>query len=154
MKVYFDTSAIVPIYLPEIASERARDEAMRARQIPYTPLHVLEVTSAIHLNCGRGSITAAELRAVSQQIEDDLVAHRLRTTPLDLADVFVNATDVARRHAATLLCRSLDVLHVAAALQLRCTEFVSADERQLELARVAGLETVDLRRRRSRSRRR
>lgn len=154
MKSYFDTSAVVPLYLPEIRSDRAREEARRARQIPYTPLHTLEVTSAIHLNCGRGLITAAELHAVSLQIEDDLSAHRLRTTPLDLADVFTSATTIARQHAARLLCRSLDVLHVAAALHLRCTELVSADERQLRLARTIGLDVVDLGKRRSRARRR
>lgn len=108
VKSYFDTSAVVPLYLPELRSERAREEARRARQIPYTPLHALELTGAIHLNGGRGSITPAELRAVSLQIEDDLSAQRLRTTPLDLADVFAPATDLATRHAATLLCRSLE----------------------------------------------
>lgn len=154
MKSYFDTSAVVPLYLPEIRSDRAREEARRARQIPYTPLHALELTSAIHLNCGRGLITTAELRAVSLQIEDDLSTHRLRTTPLDLADVFASATDVARQHAATLLCRSLDALHVAAALHLRCAALVSADERQLQLAHAVGLDVVDLGRRRSRTRRR
>jgi uncharacterized protein len=151
---YFDTSAVVPLYLPEPRSERAREEARRVRQIPYTPLHALELTSAIHLNCGRGSITPPELRAVSLQIQDDLSAHRLRTTPLDLADVFGSATDLATRHAAIMLCRSLDVLHVAAALHLRCAELVTADERQLQLARAVGLYVVDLGRRRSRVRRR
>jgi len=154
VKSYFDTSAVVPLYLPEIRSDRAREEARRARQIPYTPLHALELTSAIHLNCGRGLITQAELRAVSLQVEDDLSAHRLRTTPLDLAEVFASATDVARQHAATVPCRSLDVLHVAAALHLRCAELVSADERQLQLGRAVGLDVVDLGKRRSRARRR
>jgi predicted nucleic acid-binding protein len=154
VKSYFDTSAIVPLYLPEVRSERAREEARRARQIPYTQLHALELTSAIHLNCGRGLITPAELRAVSLQIEDDLSTHRLRPTPLDLADVFASATDLATRHASTLLSRSLDLLHVAAALHLRCAELVSADERQLQLARAVGLDVVDLGKRRARARRR
>lgn len=154
MKAYFDTSAVVPLYLPEIRSEHAREEARRAGQIPYTPLHALELTSAIHLNCGRGLITPAELRAVSLQIEDDLSAHRLRTTPVDLTEVFATATDLATRHAATVLCRSLDVLHIAVALHLRCAELVSADERQLQLARAVGLDVVDLGKRRSRARRR
>lgn len=152
MKGYFDTSAIAPLHLPEIRSDRAREEARRAGQVPYTPLHALELTSAIHLDCGRGSITPAELRAVSLQIEDDL-SHRLRTKPLDLADVFTSATDLAPRHAQTVRCRSLDVLHIAAALHLKCAELVSADERQLQLARAVGLDVVDLGKRRSRARR-
>jgi hypothetical protein len=73
---------------------------------------------------------------------------------VDLAGVFASATDLATRYARTVLCRSLDVLHVAAALHLRCSALVSADERQLQLAHAVGLEVVDLGKRRARARRR
>ena len=60
-------------------------------------------------------------------------------------EVFGAATRLASTHSARLLCRSLDVLHVAAALQLHCRQVVSADERQLALAVSAGLAGIDLR---------
>jgi len=47
------------------------------------------------------------------------------------------------RRAAALLRRSWDVLNVAAALHLRCIELVAADERQLEVARVVGVDVID-----------
>jgi predicted nucleic acid-binding protein len=141
---YCDTSALVPLYLPERGSAGARRHAMRVGQIPYTQLHALELTNAIHLNCGRGIITAAELRAVTLHIDDDVHTHRLRETSLDLTRVFESATQLARHHSVPLLCRSLDLLHIAAALLLSCRELVSADDRQLALAKAVGLEAVPL----------
>ena len=59
-------------------------------------------------------------------------------------DVFARALELSARHAVTLLCRSLDVLHVAAALELGCSRFVSGDDRQLALAAAEGLDPVDV----------
>lgn len=147
MNAYFDTSAIVPLYLPELCSVRARREAERAGQIPFTQLHALELTSALQLNCGRGLISTTELRAVQLQIDEDMEAHRLQSTAVDLGETFKAAIELARQHAAPLLCRSLDVLHVAAALQLRGREFISADDRQLTLATAVGLDALDIKKR-------
>jgi len=54
----------------------------------------------------------------------------------------------------TLLTRSLDLLHVAAARSLGCKVFVSADDRQLAAAKKTGLKTVDIKRTALRSPRR
>ena len=45
------------------------------------------------------------------------------------------------------LSRSLDLLHVAAAHVAVCTTFVSADGRQLTVAKATGLDTIDIKRR-------
>jgi predicted nucleic acid-binding protein len=54
---------------------------------------------------------------------------------------FEVCTQLARRHAARLGCRTLDALHVACALELKAKRFWTFDERQAELARAAGLRT-------------
>lgn len=66
---------------------------------------------------------------------------------LDLEQVFSEAAELLRRHTVTFLTRSLDLLHVAAAHVALCTTFVSADDRQLQLARATGLKTLDIKRR-------
>jgi hypothetical protein len=48
----------------------------------------------------------------------------------------------AEQHTGTLGCRSLDVLHCAAAKVLAATEFISTDVRQKRLAAVIGLNLV------------
>jgi hypothetical protein len=46
-----------------------------------------------------------------------------------------------------LLSRSLDLLHVAAAHVATCTTFISADDRQLAVAKATGLTVIDIKRR-------
>ncbi len=146
MKTYIDSSALIPIYVPEAFSPRAQRQVRAARQVPFTPLHGLEVRNAFHLLCGRGIISTAELRSVLGWLEDDLAAHRLARVPVDFASLFARAEELVSAHAARLLCRSLDVLHVACALQLECTRFVTADHRQLALAKTVGMTGVDIKR--------
>jgi len=141
---YFDSSALVAIYVTEAFSKKARREARAAIQIPYTELHDLEVRNAMRHLHGRGLLNAKETRDLLGQLDDDLEAQRLVDTRLDLFEVFRNAGELSRSHTATLLCRTLDILHVAAALQLGCAAFVSGDGRQLSLAKDVGLDPIDV----------
>jgi predicted nucleic acid-binding protein len=62
--------------------------------------------------------------------------------PYDLADVHDFAETLVRRHAATLGTRTLDILHVAAALVAGVRDFVTGDRRQASLAEAAGLKVT------------
>jgi predicted nucleic acid-binding protein len=46
-------------------------------------------------------------------------------------------------HTAATLCRTLDTLHVALALELGATEFCTFDHRQAALASLAGLTVIE-----------
>jgi predicted nucleic acid-binding protein len=52
------------------------------------------------------------------------------------------AADLSRRHTAVLGCRSLDVLHVASALELKAKHFLTFDRRQQRLAQATGMKPV------------
>lgn len=153
MTTYFDTSALVAIYVTEAFSSVARREATLAGRIPFTPLHDLELGNALRLLHGRHLISAEELEQLLGQVGDDREAERLADSPVDLHRVFEHAVELSRRHAARLLCRSLDVLHVSSAITLGSTRFVSADDRQIKLASTIGLAVTDIKTRR-RTRRR
>jgi predicted nucleic acid-binding protein len=142
------------VYVPEHHSAAARKSLREVPQAPFTQLHELEVANAFALLVGRKSITAVEHRAIRAQLRDDIEAQRLMPTALDWPETFAGACELSESHTPTLLTRSLDVLHVAAARTLGCTIFVSADDRQLAAARAAGLKAVDIKRPTSRPRRR
>ena len=148
MTTYVDSSALVPVYVPEPFSEGARGAVRVAGQIPFTALHRLEIPNAFELLVGRRLLTRDEGNVIRQQLENDLESHRLLVVALDLDRVFTGATQLSREHTARLLTRSLDVLHVAAAHVVGCSTFVSADDRQLALAEASGLTVVDIKRRR------
>ena len=136
------------MYVPERFSPAARRSVQDARQVPYTALHDLEVRNAFELLVGRRLIRRTECDAILTDLQDDVDTRRLASVPLDLDSVFLEAARLSRCHSAKFLTRSLDLLHVAAARALKCTRFVSADDRQLAAAGAAGLEAVDIKARR------
>lgn len=146
MTTYIDSSALVAVYVPERHSPAARKTLRKLPQVPYTQLHELEVANAFALLLGRKSISAVEHRAVRTQVRDDVEAQRLMPTALDWPETFAGACELSESHTPTLLTRSLDLLHVAAAHALGCTAFVSADDRQLAAAKATGLKVVDIKR--------
>lgn len=151
--VYFDSSVLVASYLSEEHSPAARRAVAAARQIPYTLFHQLEVPTAFRLQVGRRHLTESEAAAVLSQLEDDVAAGRLLQVPLDLYAMFARGELLSARYASRYLARSLDILQVAAALELGCTRFVTLDTRQARLAVACGLKTVDLTRQKASSRR-
>ena len=146
MTTYVDSSALVPVYVPERFSKAARSAVQTAGQIPYTALHQLEVPNAFEHLVGRDLMTRDECRAIQAQLRDDVENQRLMPVSLDLDRVFTEAGEFSRLHTAKFLARSLDLLHVAAAHVALCTTFVSADDRQLAVAKASGLTTVDIKR--------
>ena len=147
MTTYVDSSALVAVYIPEQFSAGARVAVRAAGQLPFTALHQLEVPNAFQLLVGRGLLTRDDARAVHRQLRDDIDNQRLLPVSLDLDQVFADAADLSLDHTAKLLTRSLDLLHVAAARGVGCSKFVSADDRQLAVARATGLVTIDIKRR-------
>ncbi len=63
----------------------------------------------------------------------------LKPWPVDGADVFSIAERLSARYTWTQGYRGFDVLHVATALHLGATEFLSFDEKQKALAEAEGL---------------
>lgn len=146
MKCYLDSSVLVKLYVTEEFSLAARTLVQGLPQLPITWLHGLEVSNALRLLTGRGLLTMEESKRLLEQWEEDRRERRLVDSPLDWPKVFQESMRLSQTHSARLLTRSLDILHVAAAVELGCERFVSADERQLKLAKATGLKMIDIRR--------
>ena len=84
-------------------------------------------------------LTTAESLAAWQEIQQDLASGLLEAKP-DLWEKLVReAESLAEHHTPVIGARSLDILHVAAALVSGATEFCTFDTRQGKLAKAAGL---------------
>ena len=145
MTVYFDSSALVALYVTEAFSARARRELRKLSCVPWTLLHDLEVRNALRLLHGRRHIDEAELHGLLGHIDDDLQRGRLARPVIDLGTAFRRAEELSRKHGSKTLARTLDVLHVAALLEIGCETLVSGDERQITLAKAEGLRALDIR---------
>ena len=153
MTTYFDSSVIVASYVPEPGSRKARKALLAVVSAPFTPLLDLEVRTALRRMAGSGRLTSSESASVLSLVDDDVAAGRLWKAPLDLHATVARAESLSARHAQRFLSRSLDMLHVAAALELGCTRFVTLDSRQARLAEAAGLKADDLAQRKTPPRR-
>ncbi|HSP43423.1 MAG TPA: PIN domain-containing protein, partial [Luteolibacter sp.] len=60
----------------------------------------------------------------------------------DLAAVFIRAERLSAKCSARIGSRSLDLWHVAAALEAGCRTFVSYDSRQRKAAELSGLQVL------------
>jgi predicted nucleic acid-binding protein len=137
---WLDTSALVSLYVPEARSERVARLVGRSREpIPFSQLHELELVNALRLRMFRREARPAQVDATLARIVEDLNAGTLARAALDWPAVLGSALELADRHTSRVGCRSLDVLHVAAATAFGARRFVTADRRQAALARRAGL---------------
>jgi predicted nucleic acid-binding protein len=152
VSAYFDTSALLAAYVTEIHSPAARRALRQHGSIPFTGLHRLELRNSLELLVGRAVLSAVERDGLVAQIEEDRQAGRLIETAPDWQVILAIAGDLSIAHTKKYLTRSLDLLHVATALDLKCEKFVSGDRRQLKAARAAKLRPVDITRSRSRAR--
>ena len=74
--------------------------------------------------------------------ENDIAAGVFAETAPVWPAVFTRAESLAAAHSSSSLCRSLDTLHVALALELGATEFCTFDLRQAAMAKAAKLTVV------------
>ena len=153
MTSYIDSSALVAVYVSERFSKPARRALRAVPQVPYTQLHELEVPNAFELLVGRAVMTREECRTIRVQLHDDIENQRLVRLSRDLDRVFADAYELSRLYTSKFLSRSLDLLHVAAARVATCTTFISADDRQLAVAKATGLAVIDIKRRVQRKKR-
>lgn len=142
---YADPSALLKLYLNEPESRAMA--TWRARQsgpLPITPHGRVELVNGLALAAHRQFISAAALAAALAALDDDFETGRYRQTDLLWRSTLKRAGELSRRYTPVFGTRSLDVLHVASALELGLRRFVSFDERQQQLARAVGLKVVVL----------
>ena len=140
MDAYFDSAIIVKLYVREATSPDAI-RLVGAYIAPYvlTQWQMLEVKNAIRLKAFRAEITTAEMNKSIAAFEQDIATGRWQRPAYTAATVEQKADELSAGHSAILGCRTLVIIHVAAALVLGAKEFVTFDARQGALAKQAGL---------------
>lgn len=137
---YFDTGILLKLYLSEPNSPQAVALVQeRDGDVPLTSLHRLEMKAAIMQKHGRQEITETARDTVLVDLDQDIVEEVFMNPAVVWASVFARAESLAVAHSGKTLCRSLDTLHVALALELGAKEFFTFDARQSEMAKAAGL---------------
>jgi predicted nucleic acid-binding protein len=141
--IYADPSALLKLYIHQ--PESAAMNAWRARTkgaLAVTHHGRAEIINGICLAAFRGDITADALRDSLGSFDEDFAEGRYVQADLLWRAALRRAEELSREHTPALGCRTLDVLHVACALELQFRRFVTFDRRQQQLARAAGLKLI------------
>ncbi len=112
----------------------------RGEPLPFTPWHRLEVRNAIRLAVFHKLIDLPQSKIQLKQIDVDLRDETLLVhASVDWVAVLREAEKLGAAHAEDFGCRSGDLFHVAAAVELGFELFLTFDERQRKVAKAAGL---------------
>jgi predicted nucleic acid-binding protein len=142
-RTYADPGALLKLYIHEPAS--AAMSAWRSRTkgaLPVTPHGRLEIVNGICLEGFRKIITAEALSDAIASFDEDLAEGRYVDADILWRATLRRARELSRAHTPALGCRTLDVLHVATAIELGLRYFVTFDSRQGQLAKAAGLKPL------------
>jgi hypothetical protein len=102
----------------------------------------VELVNGIALAAHRRLIDEHMFNAALAALDDDFEQGRYTQADLLWRAALQRAADLSRNFSRTLGTRSLDVLHVASALELGFRNFISFDLKQQKLVRAVGLKLV------------
>lgn len=137
--IYPDSSFLISLYSLDVNSAAAARAMSTIRsEIVVSPLVEFEVMNSMQLRVFRKEITTASARMGRKSFDQDIQAGFFRPVPLP-PGLFARAKEISERTTATPGTRTIDLLHVAAALELGAEAFYSFDERQRKLARALRL---------------
>jgi len=155
VRVYADSSFILRMVTSEIESPAtiAQYRSLGNPPLFFLPLHALEVRNAILARAfyQRRSLTSGDRRRVARERDaalsrlDRFLSRRaLLDVTTDMEVALARAAKLSAAHSERLGARAIDLLHVAAALDLESELFLTTDARQSRLAKAEGLDVISV----------
>ena len=138
---YADSGFVVSLYLTtEGTSAQARKEVKRAsKPILLSPLSLLEIRNALNFGINRGEIASDQRDAVLSEIDEQISKGFFRLVDASQSSIYAKAQELSNKHTPALATRSLDLMHLAAALISGARSFLTFDKRQAKAATAEGL---------------
>jgi len=135
MRVFFDSSAFAKRYVQEAGSDDVLSWCERASEIGLSGVALPEIVSAFCRLLREKRISRKQYHSLKVSLFEDVRDAAI----CDLSPEVI-------RHAILALekntLRGMDAIHIGSALALRTEVFVSADQRQCQAAKLAGLRVV------------
>jgi len=143
LSAYFDPGVLVKAYCaePDSAAAAALIQA-ELTPLPLTHFQESELRITLRLKVFRREVSVEESQKALANLDEDISRERFFRPAYLLAHVFLRAEALSAHHTSLLGARILDLLHVAAALELKATKFISFDQRQRAIAKRAKLKVL------------
>jgi len=136
---YFDTSALVKIYIHEAGSSRVRG-LLTSYEFLSSAITPIELHSAVQRRRRQGEITQPNYNSIVSRFAKD-------RSYWQLVEVVPQILSKAEELVKTANVRTLDAIHIASAIIIQDSfttplPFISADERQLAAAQSCRLSVI------------
>jgi predicted nucleic acid-binding protein len=142
MTVYVDTGVIVKSYVTESNSAEADAILIKVgTPLLFSHLHSIEIPNAIQLKRFRKEISKEQAIEALRAFQSDINSGRFQRPEYDIKAILHRAVVLSEKYSASIGTRSLDILHIATALETHCDTFISFDLRQRKIARQVGLKS-------------
>lgn len=138
---YCDSSFLLALYdKTDVLYAQANQMALRFREpIPLTLLGELELINGMGRSLAVKRINQGQHDAVFRQLLEDESEGIVRRHLIEQKEYFAKACELSRKFTPETSVRTLDILHVSAALLLKATAFASFDKKQKLLIGKVGL---------------
>jgi predicted nucleic acid-binding protein len=142
--IYLDTSVVFSLHFRDTNTPAALALVRSATEpLLITPLCELEAVNAFSLRVFRGEMLPLNRDNAVRDLENDIRFGVLRLEPLP-DSAFARAKFLAQSLTSSIGVRAVDLLHVAAALELVAGSLYTFDLKQHRTARAAGLKVNPL----------
>jgi predicted nucleic acid-binding protein len=141
---YWDTSALLKLYVSEPDSVRFRSHATAKGPLLTADISRCELFTALERKEFAGAITPATAPVFYSQFENDISAGRIVILRSDERERqrFQSLVRQLYHWTPPILIRTLDAIHISAALAANASEFVTTDQRQAEAVSVFHLPVI------------
>ncbi|MFO8063631.1 MAG: type II toxin-antitoxin system VapC family toxin [Spirochaetota bacterium] len=140
--IYLDTSAFLKLYVRESGSEMVQTIiTSQSDPLPLWDILQAEMLNAFRLKVFWGELDQSESERLIRLFDDRLQRGQYFAMEVDRHRLLTAFRELSGRTPKTG-CRTMDIFHVACALQAEARQFVSFDARQRALAASAGLSVL------------
>jgi predicted nucleic acid-binding protein len=135
VKAFFDSSAFIKRYVEENGSQAVDDICRESSSLGLSVICAPEIISALNRRRRKKLISPGNYSLIKQALSEDI----REATIINLtSEVIAKTTALLEKNSL----RAMDAIHVACAMTWPADLFVSADMRQINAAKHAGLKTV------------
>lgn len=135
MLVFFDSSAFAKRYVQEAGSDDVLSWCERASAIGLSGIALTEIVSAFCRLLREKQISRKQYHSLKVSLLEDV----RDATICDVSPEVIRYSILALEKNTL---RGMDAIHIGSSLALRAEVFVSADQRQCQAAKLAGLRVV------------
>lgn len=124
MPAYFDSGVLAKLHCLEPNTPQAV-ALVRAEHppLPFTRWQELEIKTALRLKAFRAELTDVQLKQSLADFDADLAAGLFQRVNLQEEQLFQVAEQLSSQFVLQTGCRTLDIIHVAAAVVLSAADF-------------------------------